>query len=236
MKIDNTYALAAQSSSATGTGGALTGSKDEFLKLFMAQLQHQDPLDPKNGADMAAQLAQFSSVEQAQQTNKLLAELAASQNSSSSAELANLVGRSCKSQAADFMLDQNGAPPPIELASTAAMKGASVVITDGAGKELRRIAVPTGVASATVAWDGKNTAGVAVPPGSYKITVDPGTTSGDITSQWTGRVDAVELTADGPRLRMGNVLIPPGSVRTIGLTGAVDTPSPPVASSTGVTQ
>lgn len=225
MKIDHTFAAAAaQQSGATPASGAMTGSKDEFLKLFMAQLQHQDPLDPKNGADMAAQLAQFSSVEQAQQTNKLLAELAASQDSSSSAELANLVGRSCKSQAEAFALDANGAPPPIELASTAVMKGASVVITDSAGKELRRIAVPTGVSSTTINWDGKTAAGVAVPPGNYKITVDPGTTSGDITPQWTGRVDAVELTPDGPRLRMGNVLLAPGSVRTIGLTDAATSP------------
>ena len=40
---------------------------------------------------------------------------------------------------------------------------------------------------------------------------------GEITSQWHGRVDAVELTADGPRLRMGGVLLAPGDVRTIGL-------------------
>ncbi len=39
-------------------------SKDEFLKLFVAQLQNQSPMDPLKGHEFIAQLAQFSSVEQ----------------------------------------------------------------------------------------------------------------------------------------------------------------------------
>ena len=38
--------------------------KDDFLKLLVAQLKHQDPQNPANADQMAAQLAQFSSVEQ----------------------------------------------------------------------------------------------------------------------------------------------------------------------------
>jgi flagellar basal-body rod modification protein FlgD len=215
MKIDSLQSTTTQ---ATGTGGALAGSKDEFLKLFMAQLEHQDPLDPKNGADMVAQLAQFSSVEQAQQTNQHLVELAAAQSASSSASLSNLVGRDCNVAAADFQLDRGGPLPAIQVSSTSAMKGASMVVTDDSGKELRRIPVPTGASSAQLTWDGMTAAGAPATPGKYHITVDPGATTGTITSQWHGRVDAVELTTDGPRLRMGGVLLAPGDVRTIGLT------------------
>jgi flagellar basal-body rod modification protein FlgD len=214
MKIDS---LQAATTTPSGPTGALTGSKDEFLKLFMAQLEHQDPLDPKNGADMVAQLAQFSSVEQAQQTNQHLIDMAAAQAAASSASLSNLVGRTCNAAAADFQLDRGGAAPAIQITSTTAMKGASVIITDDSGKELRRIAIPAGSSSTQVAWDGLTAAGTPAAPGSYHVTVDPGTTTGTITSQWHGRVDAVELTADGPRLRMGGVLLAPGDVRTIGL-------------------
>ncbi len=38
--------------------------KDAFLKLFMTQLAHQDPLSPMDNKDFIAQMAQFSSVEQ----------------------------------------------------------------------------------------------------------------------------------------------------------------------------
>jgi flagellar basal-body rod modification protein FlgD len=41
-----------------------TLDKDDFLKLFVTQLQHQDPMNPMNDADMMGQMAQFSTLEQ----------------------------------------------------------------------------------------------------------------------------------------------------------------------------
>src|SRR5690625_3699286 len=46
----------------TKAGGDL--GKDEFLQLLVTQLRHQDPLNPMQAEDFAAQLAQFSSLEQ----------------------------------------------------------------------------------------------------------------------------------------------------------------------------
>ena len=43
--------------------------KDEFLKLLVAQMQNQDPLNPQDGQEMAEQMAQFSSVEQLVEMN-----------------------------------------------------------------------------------------------------------------------------------------------------------------------
>ena len=221
MKIDATAATTTTSTPATG--GALTGSKDEFLRLFMAQLQHQDPFDPKNGADMVAQLAQFSSVEQAAQTNQHLTDLATSQATATSAAMSSLVGRDCNAAAGDFQIDRGGAVPPLQVTSTTPMTGASVVVSDGDGKELRRLPITTGASSATVAWDGTTTTGVAIPPGSYHIAVDPGTTAGTIGAQWHGRVDAVELGASGTRLRMGSVLLNPSDIQTIGMSTSITT-------------
>jgi flagellar basal-body rod modification protein FlgD len=200
----------------TGTTGAMKGTKDEFLRLFMAQLQHQDPFAPTTGADMVAQLAQLSSVEQAKQTNDQLAELAAAQSSAASAGLSNLVGRECNATAGAFQLDKQGAPPPLDVSSTGPMKGAAVVIKDAEGKELRRIPIPDGSTSTSIAWDGKDASGKPVAPGAYQISVDAGKSGSPITSQWHGRVDAVELTPDGPRLRMGSLLLAPAAIRTIG--------------------
>jgi len=57
----------------TPTGGLAANEvlgKDEFLKLLVAQLENQDPMSPMDGQQMAAQLAQFSSVEQLMQMNE----------------------------------------------------------------------------------------------------------------------------------------------------------------------
>ena len=55
--------------------------KDEFLKMLVAQMQNQDPLSPMDGQQMAAQLAQFSSVEQLVEMNATLKSQQASQAS-----------------------------------------------------------------------------------------------------------------------------------------------------------
>jgi flagellar basal-body rod modification protein FlgD len=38
--------------------------KDDFLKLLVTQLQHQDPMNPVDDKDFMGQMAQFTSVEQ----------------------------------------------------------------------------------------------------------------------------------------------------------------------------
>lgn len=45
-------------------------SKDTFLQLLVAQMKHQDPLEPMNNEQMLSQMAQFSTVEQITNLNK----------------------------------------------------------------------------------------------------------------------------------------------------------------------
>ncbi len=58
----------------TSPGGAM--GKDQFLQLLVAQMKNQDPTSPMDGTQMASQLAQFSTVEQLQNANTTLTQIA----------------------------------------------------------------------------------------------------------------------------------------------------------------
>jgi len=55
-------------------GGVM--GKNDFLLLLSAQLRHQDPLNPQSDGEFAAQLAQFSALEQMQNMNETLSYMA----------------------------------------------------------------------------------------------------------------------------------------------------------------
>jgi len=46
--------------------------RDTFLRLLTTQIQMQNPLEPLSGQEFVAQLAQFSTVEQLESTNRQL--------------------------------------------------------------------------------------------------------------------------------------------------------------------
>ncbi len=220
MTIAAVSAAAASSPSSVASptdNTQLAGTQSEFLQLFMAQLQNQDPLNPQSGTDMVAQLAQFSSVEAETQTNTQLAALTAAQSSTASAGLSNLVGRTCDATAGDFQIGQTGgAPPPLDVTSASGMKGASVSITNAAGKVVRTIPIPNGSTSTVINWDGKDASGNTLPAGSYNLAVNSGTSTAAINANWHGTVSAVQLASSGSLLQMGDLLVSPGAISTIG--------------------
>jgi len=67
--------------------------KDEFLKMLIAQLKHQDPMNPMDGTAFTAQLAQFSSLEQLQNINTQLTSFTKQQQSQGNTQAVNLIGR-----------------------------------------------------------------------------------------------------------------------------------------------
>ena len=70
--VENATLSTPQRSVMSAAPAALASDFQTFLRMLTAQARYQDPLDPLDSAQYAAQLAQFSMVEQQTQTNTLL--------------------------------------------------------------------------------------------------------------------------------------------------------------------
>jgi flagellar basal-body rod modification protein FlgD len=68
---------ATDNSSTTKPPDKLAADKSTFLKLLVAQLQYQNPLNPADGVQFVTQLAQFTSLEQSTQMSQDLAAIRA---------------------------------------------------------------------------------------------------------------------------------------------------------------
>lgn len=71
---------------------------DDFLRLFTFQLRYQNPLNPVEGAEFTAQLAQFSSLEQLFNMNKKIEYLLTYQGSLNNSMAISLIGRNVTAQ------------------------------------------------------------------------------------------------------------------------------------------
>jgi flagellar basal-body rod modification protein FlgD len=66
-----TTAAANSTDSVASPSSAL--NQNDFLKLLVAQMQYQDPMNPQSDTEMASQMAQFTSLQQATQSSSALA-------------------------------------------------------------------------------------------------------------------------------------------------------------------
>jgi len=71
MQVTNAVTAQAQPRQAEAQP-SISVDYNAFLKLLIAQMKHQDPTNPMEPSEYVAQLATFSSVEQAVQTNSKL--------------------------------------------------------------------------------------------------------------------------------------------------------------------
>lgn len=66
----------------SGTSAATAGSSlsmQDFLKVLLTQLTYQDPLKPMDNQQFMAQIAQFTTLKQAQETNSGISQLVQNQ-------------------------------------------------------------------------------------------------------------------------------------------------------------
>lgn len=91
------------------SAGASALGKDDFMRLLLASLQHQDPLNPLEPTDFSAQLAQFSSLEQLIQINERLGGPNFAETPSDRLSLVGLIGKEVSVRSSRIEIEDNRA-------------------------------------------------------------------------------------------------------------------------------
>lgn len=203
--IQNTTSPLFGSTEASATPAAPKSALDQnaFMKLLIAQLSHQDPLQPQDGSAFVAQLAQFSAVEQAQAQTQKLDLLSQQLASIGSNDAVNLVGKTVSIQAKSIAFDGVTATGASVTLSAPAAK-VSVQIQDASGNVVRTIQLGSRPAGAMpITWDGRDDHGQIVPKGAYGFAVTATDGVGatvPVSQQVTGTVTKVSFDKGYPEM------------------------------------
>ena len=194
--------------------------KDDFLKLLVAKLSHQDPLDPMADEDFVAQLAQFSSLEQLSNMNKNL-EQDIQWNYMLSQTISNtmatsLIGRTIRADSSTLYIEEGGAAD-IAINLDRPASELTITIRDENGRVVRTLTerdVDQG--DHTINWDGTDDTGSPVVAGPYTVEVSATDVNGNtftpdqfLEGEVTGvtyRDGMALLNVDGQQLPLASVL------------------------------
>ncbi len=191
--------------------------KDDFMKLFVTQLQYQDPMKPMESAEMASQVAQFNMVDLMYKSNEAMERLVQADEARTGLSAVNLIGHKVQYEGNTILVSDSGVEPFGVILEEPA-SSSEIVIRDSSGNVVRSLDT-NGFATGrhTVEWDGKDDNGNLVAPGSYSFTVaaaDPEGNDVEIKSWTTGMVSGVAQEEkgmpkveikDGPSIKLNDI-------------------------------
>ena len=146
--------------------------KDDFMRIMITEMKHQDPTKPMDADRMATQMAQITSVEQLKNVSTSLDKLADKSSTSDRLAMSMMIGKSVTVDKGRFSHQKsNLSPVSFELPEDAAK--VKVSILDERGEEVAvRELEPMKAGSNTLNWDGVNASNIPSPSATYTVRVD----------------------------------------------------------------
>jgi len=183
--------------------------QDEFLQLFLAQLNHQDPLNPLDSTEFSAQLAQFSSLEQLFNVNENLESLKGIESGGNRFQAIELIGKEIEAEGNIISLEEN----EMGYGSYTIEEDAdcTVYIRDINGYTVREMSLGTlNAGPHSFNWDGRDNNGDILNEGFYAFEIEAMTASGEYTYTETrikGQIDRVNMEGDEPLVYIGEMAL-----------------------------
>jgi len=202
----STATSAAPGSAAAGNLTSAEGGEDRFLKLLVAQMRNQDPLNPLDNAQVTSQMAQISTVSGIDKLNATLKAMAGGFTESQSLQAAALIGRDVLVAGNAITLNTDGAIGGFELGEGADQ--VKIEIRDASGALVHRADLgPQQAGVHTFQWDGATDAGQAAARGAYTFSVSAqrGTAAVDVEALSASRVLAVSHGPSGTQFEVSGL-------------------------------
>ena len=191
--------------------------KEAFLNLFIAQLRHQDPLNPMENTEFLSQLSQFSSLEQLWNINETMQRSTELNHSLHNLLMTQMIGKEAKVLADTLVLDGNSVPETVfNLSAPGNVKVRIYNDNGGLVKEVDLNFRTDGEQS--FQWDGTNQAGTAMESGEYQIVVkalNPDGSEKDLPVFLKGRITGMEFNDGFPMLFMGKQPVNPAMILAV---------------------
>ena len=217
MQVDAVSQSSAASIAGTTSLDQSGMGKEAFLRLLVAQLRHQNPLEPIGNTEFLAQLSQFSSLEQLYNVNETLARNGDLTLSVHNALMTNLIGKDVKVQGNVLQWTENS---EVKVAYEMVQGGEVFIqVFDDQGLVVRNIGLgPQNEGSHLYGWDGKDNEGNRVSPGNYSVRVLKINAEGaevDLPTYLIGRVTGIQYLNGNPVLCVGDQVVNPSDVIAI---------------------
>lgn len=214
--------LAPQNTEDTQTKSNDFMGKEDFLMLLITQMKYQNPLDPVSNEEFAAQLAQFSSLEQLTNLNTTMENSAESDialtSSISNSLAASLIGKHVLAENNQFY-HTDGQSDVLGFSLNDNAKSVTVRVKTQVGTVIYEENLgPKGKGSNSFVWDGKDADGNVIADGLFKFEVEAyGMDDSDVldSTLTTGLITGVRYHDGGAFLVVDNVEIPMSEVKEV---------------------
>ena len=198
--------------------------KEDFLKLLVTQLSHQDPLNPTDDKEFVAQLSQFSSLEQLTNISGGITSMNTAYDRQTISSAVGFIGKSVLSKG-ESVTRAGDSTSTMYFDLDAPATSGIINIYDANNNLVRSEALgPKQPGGYQYDWDGLDYAGKKTPDGVYKIAMAAEGVDGKpilINTQITGKVVGVQTEDNQQFLRLSDGRL----VKFFDVKEVVDTPA-----------